>query len=148
MKNEKSDNNLLKEIMKGINEDAINAGDEREIKKFRINISKILMEMLKQKGEEKKKMIESLKASAFALLAQIPIITPVVTALLQTITSEDLGNKIDILGKDLGSKMDTLGGKMDTLGSKMDKLLELQIRAEKKAEERHKELMSKIRFGK
>lgn len=98
--------NLLKRAIKGVNIEKINLNDEKELKKFRENIAEIMKDIFSQPPDIKNKAIQAIKVGVFELMSQIPVITPVITAMLQTITSEDLSSKIDNLSKELGSKMD------------------------------------------
>jgi len=126
--------NFIREAMKGTDEEKLSLGEEREIKKFRVNLSKLMRQIQEEPPERKIKAVKVIKAAAFSLMAQAPVITPVITAMLQVVTGEDLGGKIDGLSAKmdtlsekidaLGSKMDTFSEKMDTLSEKMDTLSE------------------------
>ena len=128
--------NFIREAMKGTDEEKLSLGEEREIKKFRVNLSKLMRQIQEEPPERKIKAVKVIKAAAFSLMAQAPVITPVITAMLQVVTGEDLGGKIDGLSAKmdtlsekmdtLSEKMDALGDKIDILGSKMDRMLGLQ----------------------
>jgi hypothetical protein len=107
--------NLRKEILKGLNEELLYKEDPVQIQQFRENIAKVIEMYIEEPPEIRTKAQRVVKASAFTLLAKIPVITPIITAMLQVIT-----------GDDIGAKLDNLAYKMDSLGYKMDKMLSLQ----------------------
>jgi hypothetical protein len=109
-------------LLRGVDERLLMLKDEEELKKFRDNVREFTTKIVMGEKEEKEKLIKAAKVGTMQIIASIPVITPVITAMLQVITGEDMDTKMDTLGK----KIDGLGTKMDTLGTKMDKMLSLQ----------------------
>jgi hypothetical protein len=124
---------LVEKFLEGIDEDSLRRGEVWSLERFKANVGKIGVEMLGEPPEVKEKVLSGVKAAGLQLIANIPIVTPIITAFLEVATSEDLGGKVDKLGnkidsgfRNLGEKMDNLGEKMDNLGEKMDRMLGLQ----------------------
>jgi hypothetical protein len=111
---------LLAAFMKGVDERKLKAGDEKEEAKFRRNAARIARKILKEPPEVRARAVNAIKQGFLKLIETIPVITPTITAVIQTLSGEDLGAKIDTLG----TKIDTLGTKIDKgfseLGTKMD----------------------------
>ncbi|MDW8025273.1 MAG: hypothetical protein RMK18_05325, partial [Armatimonadota bacterium] len=111
---------FLSLMLEGVDVEALAAGDTRELEKFKVNMVKVGRMIYSKPLAERARWFSALRAGSLQLIAQIPVITPMLTAILESATGEDLGSKIDALGRDLGDKIDTLGrnlgDKIDTLG--------------------------------
>jgi len=83
------------EVLKGINAKRLARGDRQALKKFRENIARLVADIVRDTPENKQKRLETFKAGAWELIAQVPVITPVVTAMFQALLGEDLGTKMD-----------------------------------------------------
>jgi len=86
---------LHAEILKGINTKRLAKGDHYALHKFRQNIARVVADIVRDKPENKRRRLEAFKAGAWELIAQVPVITPVVTAMFQALLGEDLGMKMD-----------------------------------------------------
>ncbi|MFA4030363.1 MAG: hypothetical protein GDYSWBUE_002056 [Candidatus Fervidibacterota bacterium] len=123
---------FLRLVLEGVDVEALAAGDNRELERFKANMLRVGRMIYSKPPAERARWFSALRAGSLQLIAQIPIITPMLTAILESATGEDLGSKIDALGSKidalggkidaLGSKVDALGGKIDALGSKVDAL--------------------------
>lgn len=114
---------FLRLMLEGVDVEALAAGDSRELDKFKVNMLKVGRMIYSKPPAERARWFSALRAGSLQLIAQIPVITPMLTAILESATGEDLGSKIDALGRDLGGKIDAVGRE---LGSKMDQMLSLQ----------------------
>ena len=115
---------VVERAIDGVDVKKANEGDAEEQRKFRENIAGIMRELFRLSPPQKRKALQALKEGAFSLMSEIPVITPVITAMLQTITTDDLGEKMDRGFRELGEKMDEGFKKMD-----------------EQAEKRHREVM-------
>lgn len=92
--------------MAGLDEEKLLQNNEEELKKFRTNLISLVFEVMGQEEEEKRRSLEALKMGALSMIAQIPVLTPVVTAMLQVILSDDMGLRMTLGFKMLSNKMD------------------------------------------
>jgi hypothetical protein len=118
-------NSFIRACLSGVDIKRLRRGDEKELSRFRRNLAIFIKRLFTVKPEQKQKEISTIKTGSLELISQIPVITPVITAMFQVITGEDLGGKIDgLAGKidGLGSKMDNLSSKMDNISRKIDDL--------------------------
>ena len=133
---------VVERATEGVDVKKANEGDAEEQRKFRENITKIMLELFQLSSPQKRKALEALKGGAFSLMSQIPVITPVITAMLQTITTDDLGERMDRGFRELGEKMDRgfreLGEKMDEGFNRMEEWFK---KMDEQAEKRHREVI-------
>jgi outer membrane murein-binding lipoprotein Lpp len=108
-------NNFIRACLRGVDIKRLKRGDEKELSRFRGNLAIFIKRLFTVKPEQKQKVISTIKTGSLELISQIPVITPVITAMFQVITGEDLGSKMD----GLASKMDGLASKIDDLGNKL-----------------------------
>lgn len=99
---------FLRLMLEGVDVEALAAGDSRELDKFKVNMLKVGRMIYSKPPAERARWFSALRAGSLQLIAQIPVITPMLTAILESATGEDLGSKIDALGRELGSKMDQM----------------------------------------
>jgi hypothetical protein len=113
---------LLAAFMKGIDERKLKAGDKKEEAKFRRNAARVARKILREPPEVRARAVNAIKQGFLKLIETIPVITPTITAVFQTISGEDLGSKMDRLIELQDKTRDELGSKIDNLGTKMDKV--------------------------
>ena len=118
--------NFLDEILKGIDKEKLSLEDKNELRKFRENLSVYMQKVFAENGEDKKKIVKAMRAGSFALIAQIPVVTPVITAVLEIITSEDLGEKMDIMIDLQKQTVELQKQTIQSIDTKFDTMIELQ----------------------
>jgi hypothetical protein len=89
---------FVKTLFAGIDLALLEAEDKKQQRIFRKNVWKLVNKILTEpKPSLRKKLIRGMKSAFFEALSNFPIITPIVTAALQTITSEDINDRLDKL---------------------------------------------------
>jgi hypothetical protein len=99
---------IIRKLLDGVDRSKLALEDEREFRKFRKNMAKLISNLLKEPPERKQMGVNAIKAGAFQIIASIPVVTPIITAMLQVVSGEDLGSKIDGLRDYLGNKLDRI----------------------------------------
>lgn len=134
---------IMEILIGGLDQEKLKENDEEELSKFRQNLASFMIKLFEEEPKSKESAIRVIKAGIFSLIAQIPVVTPIITAMLQVITGDDLGTRMDEGFRTLSSKIDEGFKRMDegfrTLGSKMDegfRLIALLILAETPEEKR------------
>jgi hypothetical protein len=111
---------LLVAFIKGVDERKLKAGDEKEEAKFRRNAARLARKILKEPPEVRARALSAIKQGYLKMIEGILVITPTITAVIQTLSGEDLGTKID-----------TLGTKMDRMIGLQEEMIELQREGQK-----------------
>ena len=138
---------VVERATEGVDVKKANEGDAEEQRKFRENIAGIMRELFRLSPPQKRKALQALKEGAFSLMSEIPVITPVITAMLQTITTDDLGEKMDKGFRELGEKMDEGFKKMDEQAERRHReVMEWFKKIDEQAERRHKEVMETMKL--